>query len=227
MDKIGKMKAAHDPDMTLPILYTFRRCPYAMRARMALMASLTDCEVREIKLSAKPDAMLHASPKGTVPVLVLPDGEVIEESLEIMAYALSRNDPDDWLGGNALQHPLVGANDGPFKHHLDRYKYPSRYEGNPNTHRAAGLDRLRALNAALCESGFLTGPAANVVDVALFPFVRQFAAVEPDWFAAQNLAALNKWLADWTSSALFKAIMTPFPLWTPGSAPVTLLQKME
>lgn len=122
----------------LPILYSFRRCPYAMRARMALLASGQEVELREIILRAKPQAMLDASPKGTVPVLVLANGQVIAESLEIMRWALAARDPEDWLAGDDAA--LIAANDGPFKHHLDRYKYPSRYPGDSGDHRAGVLN---------------------------------------------------------------------------------------
>ena len=121
---------------TDPILYSFRRCPYAMRARMALTVSATRCELREVRLSAKPAAMLAASPKGTVPVLVLPDGRVIDESLDIMRWALASNDPEGWLTRDDAA--LIALNDGPFKHDLDRYKYPDRHDADPIIHRASG-----------------------------------------------------------------------------------------
>ncbi|WP_339741855.1 glutathione S-transferase N-terminal domain-containing protein, partial [uncultured Maricaulis sp.] len=132
----------------LPILYSFRRCPYAMRARLALAASETGVEHREVLLRDKPAAMLAASPKGTVPVLVLPDGEVIEESLDIMRRALSCNDPRGWLAPGDTMFDLVAINDGPFKRALDRYKYPNRYEGEEALeNRARGLEILTGLEA--------------------------------------------------------------------------------
>jgi glutaredoxin len=144
---------------TEPILYSFRRCPYAMRARMALRVSGTACEIREVKLSAKPAAMLAASPKGTVPVLVLADGQVIDESLDIMRWALARNDPEGWLEGD--DPALIQANDGPFKQHLDRYKYPDRHDSVAAEHRALGLEMLADLDRRLASSAYLCGELAD------------------------------------------------------------------
>jgi len=164
----------------LPILYSFRRCPYAIRARLALLASGTVCEIREVKLSAKPAEMLALSPKATVPVLLSPDGRVIEESLDIMRWALARNDPEGWL--DRSDELLIACNDGPFKHHLDRYKYPDRHDADPAEHRAAALDLLRPLEARLLASPYLCGDAMGLADAALMPFVRQFAQTDLAWF---------------------------------------------
>lgn len=202
----------------LPILYSFRRCPYAMRARMALLASGQEVELREIILRAKPQAMLDASPKGTVPVLVLANGQVIAESLEIMRWALAARDPEDWLAGDDAA--LIAANDGPFKHHLDRYKYPSRYPGDSGDHRAGGLEHLGALEARLVDQPYLCGDQRALADIALFPFVRQFAATDADWFAAQDLPRVQRWLESLVQSDLFAAAMIrPVP-WQPGDAPI-------
>ncbi|WP_439491139.1 glutathione S-transferase [Blastomonas fulva] len=202
----------------LPILYSFRRCPYAMRARMALLASGQEVELREIILRAKPQAMLDASPKGTVPVLVLANGQVIAESLEIMRWALAARDPEDWLAGDDAA--LIAANDGPFKHHLDRYKYPSRYPGDSGDHRAGGLEHLEALEARLADQPYLCGDQRALADIALFPFVRQFAATDADWFAAQDLPRVQRWLESLVQSDLFAAAMIrPVP-WQPGDAPI-------
>ncbi|WP_439469473.1 glutathione S-transferase [Blastomonas fulva] len=201
-----------------PILYSFRRCPYAMRARMALLASGQEVELREIILRAKPQAMLDASPKGTVPVLVLANGQVIAESLEIMRWALAARDPEDWLAGDDAA--LIAANDGPFKHHLDRYKYPSRYPGDSGDHRAGGLEHLEALEARLVDQLYLCGDQRALADIALFPFVRQFAATDADWFAAQDLPRVQRWLESLVQSDLFAAAMIrPVP-WQPGDAPI-------
>jgi glutathione S-transferase len=190
---------------TEPILYSFRRCPYAIRARMALAVSGTECEVREVKLRDKPAALIAASPKATVPVLVLPDGRVIDESLDIVRWALARNDPEDWLAGD--DSGLIAANDGPFKHHLDRYKYPERHGSDPEEHRAAGLDLLSALEARLTEHAWLCGDRRSLTDAAIMPFVRQFAAVDRAWFDVQPLAGVQRWLAGQLASALFVAVM--------------------
>jgi glutathione S-transferase len=199
----------------LPILYSFRRCPYAMRARLALAVSGIECEVREVKLRAKPDAMLAASPKGTVPVLVLPDGTVIDESIDIMRWALARHDPEGWLAGD--DRDLIAANDGPFKHHLDRYKYPNRYPTDAVDHRAAAMALLEVLEARLAEQAFLCGERRMLVDAAIMPFVRQFAAVESEWFAGVPLPGVRRWLDRWLVSELFAAVMVRRELWVAAS----------
>ncbi|WP_395397599.1 glutathione S-transferase [Novosphingobium sp. BL-8A] len=204
--------------MNDPILYSFRRCPYAMRARLALSVSNTRCELREIKLSAKPEAMLHASPKGTVPVLVTPDGAVIDQSLDIMHWALASNDPESWLDRHDAS--LIAANDGRFKHDLDRYKYPDRYDVDALAHRTGGLEFLRELEDRLTEAPYLCGSSRGLTDAALIPFVRQFAAVDPEWFERQELPQVRRWLADYLASPLFATIMLRLPVWSPSDAPV-------
>ncbi|CAN5222844.1 glutathione S-transferase [soil metagenome] len=198
----------------LPILYSFRRCPYAMRARMAVLANGQEVELREVVLSAKPQAFLDASPKGTVPVLALPDGRVVEQSLDIMLWALRGHDPDAWLGGQDA--PLIAANDGPFKHHLDRYKYAGRYESDPLLHRTEGLALLASLESRLAIAPFLCGPARTLTDIAIFPFVRQFAATDQRWFDAQPLPRLQRWLAGHIESPLFRQAMARVPPWVEG-----------
>ena len=192
-----------------PILYSFRRCPYAMRARMALIISGTEYDSIEVKLSAKPAELLAASPKGTVPVLILPDGTVIDESLDIMHWALARHDPGNWLAN--IDAALIATNDGPFKHHLDRYKYPQRHSSDPVEHRTAALALLAVLDQHLALQPQLCGPQPTLTDHALFPFIRQFAATDPGWFAAQPLPHLQKWLADHLATPLFAATMLRQP----------------
>ena len=150
-----------------PVLYSFRRCPYAMRARLALVVSGVRCELREVRLRDKPAAMLAASPKGTVPVLVLPDGRVIDESLDIMRWALSQRDPESWLDRD--DPGLIAENDGPFKHSLDRYKYPDRHASDPIEHREMGLETLRKIDARLSAGGQLGGSARGLADAAIMP----------------------------------------------------------
>jgi len=204
-----------------PILYSFRRCPYAMRARMALWAAGVTVELREVKLAAKPAELLAASPKGTVPVLVLADGAVIDQSLDIMRWALAQDDPEGWLAGDDTA--LIAANDGPFKHHLDRAKYPGRYEEDGATdHRAAALALLAPLEARLADAPFLSGETRALTDIALFPFIRQFAAIEPEWFAARPLPRLQGWLEGLCACELFAAIMPKFSPWKAGDPPVFL-----
>ena len=201
-----------------PVLYSFRRCPYAMRARLALAVSGARHEHREVKLSAKPAEMLEASPKGTVPVLVLADGAVIDESLDVMRWALARSDPEGWLHRDDPE--LITRCDGPFKHALDRYKYPDRHQVDPLEHREQGLAFLRALDDRLFATGQLCGTTRGLADAAIMPFVRQFAAVDPDWFAAQALPHLKPWLEGHIASPLFQTIMQRYPLWSPGDAPL-------
>ncbi len=204
--------------MSLPVLYSFRRCPYAMRARLALLASGTSCELREVKLSAKPAALRDVSPKATVPVLVLPDGEVIEESIDIMRWSLGRSDPRGWLQRDDAG--LIAVNDGAFKHALDRYKYPDRHDGDALKHRAAGLEFLLELDRRMSLQGQLCGAQPGLADMAILPFARQFAAVDHDWFEAQPLPHVQGWLADHLASELFAAIMIRTRPWQEGDAPV-------
>jgi glutathione S-transferase len=196
----------------LPILYSFRRCPYAMRARMAIAVSGVKVELREIVLRDKPPEMLLASPKATVPVLVLPNGDVIDESLDVMHWALAQNDPEGWL--SRVDTDLIAANDGPFKAALDRYKYPHRYElSNGIEHQQKGATFLTELEARLCQKAYLSGDSAGFTDIAIFPFIRQFAATASDWFCKQELPKLHLWLAHMKSSALFESIMVRTAPW--------------
>jgi glutathione S-transferase len=199
-----------------PILYSFRRCPYAMRARMALLVSGQPCELREVVLRAKPAEMIAASAKATVPVLVLPDGQVIEESLDIMHWALGRNDPEDWLGAD--NPALVVENDGPFKRHLDCYKYPDRHGSDPVEHRTMAMEFLASLEARLGKRPNLCRESRSLTDIAIMPFVRQFAATDQSWFEAQSLPRLKAWLARHQESLLFVQAMLRLPPWRRGDA---------
>jgi len=195
-----------------PILYSFRRCPFAMRARMALIISGLIWEHREISLRGKPAAMLAASPKGTVPVLVLPDGSVIDESLEIMRWALDRSDPEDWLV--RCDPALVANYDGAFKHHLDRYKYAARYGEHPFRHRAACLAILFELDRRLGGAEYVSGPWRGFTDIAIFPFVRQFAGVDPVWFEDNAPGDVKRWLTSLVGSELFERAMIRLAQWS-------------
>lgn len=194
-----------------PILYSFRRCPYAMRARLALRISGTICEIREVKLAAKPQELIAASPKATVPVLVLRDGSVIDESIDIMLWALQESDPEGWL--ERSDDGLLAINDGTFKHHLDRYKYPDRHGSNPLGHRAAALEILQGLEKRLEEKPQLCGDTRGLADMATFPFIRQFAATDREWFDALPLPRLQRWLGGHLASPLFQSIMTKLDPW--------------
>jgi glutathione S-transferase len=200
------------------ILYSFRRCPYAMRARMALLVSGTSFEIREIVLRDKPAEMIAASPKATVPVLVLADGQVIDESIDIMRWALGRNDPEDWLAGDDAA--LIAIFDDQFKHHLDRYKYADRHGADPIEHRLAGLAMLSELEARLAPDGNLRREARSLADIAIFPVVRQFASVDRPWFDAQAIPQVQRWLAQHIASPLFERAMIRLKPWAPGDAPV-------
>ena len=204
--------------MALPVLYSFRRCPYAMRARLAIAISGVAVELREIKLSAKPEVLLEASPKGTVPVLVLPSGQVLEQSLDIMLWALGQHDPQSWLhpsqGTQAEMQALIAECDGPFKHHLDRTKYPGRFADAQGReyHRAQAVAvLLQALEARLRVAPQLGGAAPCATDIGIFPFVRQFAAADPVWWTAQPLPAVQAWLAGWLAHPLFERAMRKLP----------------
>lgn len=213
----------HRSDPMLPILYSFRRCPFAMRARFALLASGTPCELREVLLRDKPAALREASPKATVPVLVDVDGTVIDESLAIMQWALSQRDPQRWLapslGTLDDMLALVAQCDGDFKRHLDRYKYPNRFEGaDALQHRSEAGVFLDGLEARLRGSRHLFGDAPALADMAIAPFVRQFAQVDAAWFAVATWPALNAWLSALAESPLWAKAMPKFPPWRPGDA---------
>jgi len=189
-------------------LYSFRRCPYAMRARMALRYSGVVVEIVEVSLKAKPAAMLAISPKGTVPVLDA-NGQVIDESLEIMRWALAQHDPDDWLlGGDSRIAELIEANDQGFKVHLNRYKYAERYPEQPmEAYRAEGALFLQRLDELLRDRDYLLTDHLSLADVALLPFVRQFAHVDREWFAQTPYVRLQVWLQRFLDSELFTSIM--------------------
>jgi glutathione S-transferase len=196
-----------------PILYSYRRCPYAMRARMAIWAANIQVEVREISLREKPAHLLQISPKGTVPVLQLPDGIVLEQSLDIMQWALAQNDPQGWLNaGHEAVNALINNNDGDFKKALDRYKYPDRYpEHTQAFYRGQGEQFLQRLETALARHDYLLWDKPSMADVAIFPFIRQFAAVDAEWFASSPYPKLRVWLEHWLKSALFAEVMQKFP----------------
>lgn len=210
----------------LPILYSFRRCPYAIRARLALAASGTPVELREVVLRDKPPAMLRASAKATVPVLVKTDGSILEESLAIMQWALAQRDAWDWLysGDDALRRDadsLIAACDGGFKVALDRCKYPERYpHEDVEQPWSDALAWLKTLNERLQAGGALCGPAAGLADAAIVPFVRQFAAIDAARWDALPLPHLKRWKDQWLTSTLFAQVMTKHPPWQEGDPPL-------
>ncbi len=195
-----------------PMLYTFRRCPYAIRARLAIAVSGIEVGEFEVDLSAKPAALLAISPKGTVPVLQLADGTVLEQSLDIMYWALGINDPEQWLGGAPdvaeKAKALIAENDGSFKGALDGYKYPARFPMHPvEKYRDAGGAFLAKLESQVAAKPFLTGDTRGLADAAIVPFVRQFAAVDQLWFAQSPFPQVRQWLDRYLSSPLFEGVM--------------------
>ncbi|MGJ8585868.1 MAG: glutathione S-transferase [Marinosulfonomonas sp.] len=199
-----------------PILYSFRRCPYAMRARLALHSSGVPIEHREILLRDKPAAFLAASPSATVPALLLPSGKSIDESLDIMLWALGQNDPEHWLDVPQSIYDLIARADGPFKTALDRYKYASRYpEIDATDNRTQGSQFLLELDTMLSTQENLHNDRVTIADMAIAPFVRQFAHVDLDWFLAQPWPNLSRWLANFKDSVRFLTIMEKHPVWVP------------
>lgn len=203
--------------MRLPLLYTYRRCPYAMRARMALLQAGVAYEAHEISLRDKPAQMLALSPKGTVPVLVLADGQVLEQSMDIMRWAFAQTgDKDTWWARaqNPMNQSLLSICEGEFKHHLDRYKYPQRYsdaQGAEHHKTQAVQLLLEVLEQQLQDHGQLGGVSPCAADIGIFPFVRQFAAVDPAWFEALPLPCVKAWLAGWLVNPLFELAMRKHP----------------
>lgn len=205
-----------------PVLYSFRRCPYAMRARLALKSSGLNVELREIILRDKPAHMVEVSPKATVPVMILPDGTVIDESLDVMIHALQQNDPEHLLEAEKadLQEmlSLIKTFDGPFKTALDRYKYANRHENvDVDEEREKASVYLMELEKLLTMGNdYLFGNRISLADLAIFPFVRQFANVDKEWFDNQTWPRLSKALDKFVGSERFLSIMIKYPQWREG-----------
>lgn len=202
--------------MILPILYSYRRCPYAMRARMALKYAGIAVEIREIALRDKPAHLLQISPKGTVPVLLTTQGVVLEQSLDIMHWALQQSDPGGWLSADEAQtQQLITENDTSFKQALDRYKYAIRFPEQPmEAYRSQGEVFLAKLEHKLTQAEFLIGARLTLADIAIFPFIRQFSAVDSAWFESADYPKLKAWLNLMLSSALFNSIMDKHQVYT-------------
>lgn len=200
-------------------LYSFRRCPYAMRARLGILFAELQVELREITLKNKPPQMLAISPKGTVPVLQLLDGTVIEESREIMIWALEQQDLQGLLDEEALQqaNALIGKNDNEFKYWLDRYKYADRHlEMTQTEYRQKGEIFLQVLEELLTTNPYLLGKTVTIADIGIMPFVRQFAHVDRDIFYSLPYPNLQRWLTYWLQYPLFLQAMTKFQPWQEG-----------
>lgn len=197
---------------TRPILYSFRRCPYAMRARMAIAASGIHVELREVVLRNKPEELLTISPKATVPVLLTSDNTVIDESLDIMLWALKQSDPDYWL--NNINNELITLNDGEFKHWLDKYKYADRYpEHSEYYYRQQGEKTLLILEQQLNTTSCLSGNNITFTDITIFPFIRQFALADLVWFEQSPYPKLRQWLNTFLESTLFQNVMYKYEPW--------------
>lgn len=205
------------------ILYSFRRCPYAMRARLAIAASGVQVELREILLRDKAPAFLDTSPSGTVPCLKAGD-QVIDESLDVMTWALAQSDPQGWLAMPEAGHDLIAKADGPFKKALDRTKYHVRYEdADPEAERAKAYDFLAELDGLIGDKPYLFGESPSLADMAILPFLRQFANIDKARFDAEVGANTRRWLESFLASDQFAAIMTKYPVWAEGDAPTFFL----
>ncbi|RFP90957.1 glutathione S-transferase [Rhodobacteraceae bacterium 63075] len=201
-----------------PVLWSFRRCPYAMRARLALASAGQQVELREVVLRDKPQAFLDTSPSATVPCIDTGDS-VIDESLDIMIWALERNDPEGLADMQKEGQALIQFCDGPFKTALDRYKYPTRYEGvDPTLSRDEAMRFVERLEAQLGGAAWLFGARPRLADLAILPFIRQFAHVDLAWWQAQPFTGVQGWLARFKASERFAAIMRKYPQWQPGEA---------
>ena len=199
----------------LPILYSFRRCPYAIGARMAIAYASITLEMREVALANKPAAMLAISPKGTVPVLLLSD-RVIDESVEVMRWALSQSDPENWLALDSQQEQsiLIEENDNEFKGWLDKYKYWDRYpEQSQQDYRIKAENFLSTLELRLQQNSYLLGDNICMADIAIFPFIRQFAFVDKPWFDDADYPLVQRWLNQFLQSKLFEQVMVKHALW--------------
>ncbi len=199
----------------LPILYSFRRCPYAIRARMAIAYASIKLEMREVSLAKKPASMLAISPKGTVPVLELSD-RVIDESLDVMGWALQQSDPDNWLAPETQieQQSLIAENDSEFKGWLDRYKYWDRYpQQSQQDYRINAEKFIAKLERRLQTKSYLCGAKICLADIAIFPFIRQFAFVDKPWFDNSNYPAVQRWLNHFLHSDLFDRVMQKHAVW--------------
>jgi glutathione S-transferase len=203
----------------LPILYSFRRCPYAIRARMAIVYASINLEFREVSLANKPAEMLSISPKGTVPVLQLEE-RVIDESIEVMDWAIAQSDPDNWLALDLQQQQqsLIEENDNQFKLWLDKYKYWDRHpEQSQQVYRSQAEKFISKLEKNLTQHSYLLGNKICMADIAIFPFIRQFAFVDKDWFDQADYPNLQQWLNKFLESHLFNQVMKKYSVWQSSS----------
>lgn len=209
-----------------PTLYSFRRCPYAMRARLALRLCKIECIIREISLKAKNREFLKVSPKGTVPVLVLPNGKVLEESLDIINWALEQNDPNKLKANDKLtkqtNEKYIQLFDSDFKFHLDRYKYSSRYNiSNSEIHRNKARNLLIEINAMLEGKDYIGGQYMSLLDISILPFVRQYRIADINWFDNHlGLRNINNWVNIFLNTEILASIMTKYKIWEKDDPPI-------
>ncbi|BFM10623.1 glutathione S-transferase [Simiduia litorea] len=215
-----------DPHHALPILYSFRRCPYAMRARLALKVAGVEVQLREILLKNKPQPMLEISPKGTVPVLQLPSGQVIDESRDIMAWAAMQSGGELLVASENVAQTWLDINDFEFKQHLDHYKYADRYPERPAAfYRSAGerflmrLEQQLQLQKKAGVPNYLLGLSLSQADIGIIPFVRQFSMVDQPWFESTGYECVKKWLHYWLGSEIFSRVMRRYPQWHASEVP--------
>lgn len=211
--------------MTLPVLYSLRHCPFAMRARIAIFKSQKSVELRDVKLTSKPAAMLTASPKGTVPILVVSSSQIIDESLNVMLWSLDQSDPDNLLQQHAASSSnlpqllaFIATYDDEFKACIERYKCAKRYhEPNLEECRKACEVYTQDLEARLSKHNYVMGAKESLADIAILPFIRQFAKVERKWYVQAAYPNLKRWLNSYLQSAMFNKVMAQYPLWEEGN----------
>ena len=214
-----------DANKKYPILYSFRRCPYAMRARLAIKASGLIVEIREVELKKKPKEFLNISPKATVPIVYISSKQIIEESLDIMEWALKINDPLNLLKNEKLNrieiHSILNKLENEFKQNLDRYKYSSRFDlPNPRLYRDKNLQTLNEFNNLLQNNKGICSSNLSLLDYAVFPFIRQFRNVNSVWFDSLELKFLQTWLYELIDSDEFSSIMKKYEIWKPNQKPI-------
>lgn len=204
---------------TFPVLYSLRNCPYAMRARIAIFKAKQTVILRDLVLTNKPKEMLVASPKATVPTLVFNNGDVLDESLEVMLWALNASDPDDLLHQNkgnsfADMLKLIHVFDHEFKVSLEQYKCAKRYqENNVEECRLECEQYIQQLEQRLTQHQFLMSNKESLADIALLPFIRQFARIERQWYLQSPYPHLRQWLNNYLQSPMFTKVMAKYPLW--------------
>ena len=209
-----------------PTLYSFRRCPYAMRARLALRLCKIECIIREISLKAKNSEFLKVSPKGTVPVLVLPNGKVLEESLDIINWSLEQNDPNKLKVNDKvtkkINYKYIQLFDKDFKFHLDRYKYSSRYNiSNSEIHRNKARNLLTEINTMLEGKDYIGGQCMSLLDISILPFVRQYRIADINWFDNHlGLRNINNWVNIFLNTEILASIMTKYKVWEKEDPPI-------